>query len=83
MPSGEYTNNDLGICGICGKRLRPLYKNNDWDNRAYHITCFKKILNDIANYNKVAYEKYGVEKRVAGLPISEAKKKKKFEIVFE
>ena len=46
-------------------------------------TCFKKILNDIANYNKVAYEKYGVEKRVAGLPISEAKKKKKFEIIFE
>ena len=27
MPSGEYTNNTLKECGICGKKMRPLYQN--------------------------------------------------------
>ncbi len=84
MPSGQYTNNNLKECGICGKKMRPLYKNKDWENRAYHITCFRKIVSDIANYNVTAFTKYGVEKKVAGIPISEAREKKdKFVIKFE
>tara|TARA_R110000787_G_scaffold264391_1_gene370281 strand:- start:349 stop:603 length:255 start_codon:yes stop_codon:yes gene_type:complete len=83
MPSGNYTNNDLGECGICGKKMRPLLKNEDWPNRAFHVTCFKKILNDISNYNVVAYTKYGIEKRVANMPISQAKKQKSFTINFD
>ena len=84
MPSGEYTNNDLKECGICGKKMRPLYKNKDWPDRSYHITCFRKIVSAIANYNTTAYTKYGVEKKVAGMSLSEAREKKdKFIIKFE
>tara|TARA_R110002153_G_scaffold260442_1_gene420469 strand:+ start:211 stop:465 length:255 start_codon:yes stop_codon:yes gene_type:complete len=83
MPSGLYTNNDLKDCGICGKKMRPLLKNTDWENRAFHVTCFKKILHDITNYNVVAYTKYGIEKRVANMPISIAKTKKTFTISFD
>ena len=43
MPSGTYKN-DLGHCGICGKKLRPLYKNKDWEKRKYHVSCFREML---------------------------------------
>tara|TARA_R110000822_G_scaffold5124_2_gene22145 strand:- start:1122 stop:1373 length:252 start_codon:yes stop_codon:yes gene_type:complete len=82
MPSGFYVN-ELGNCGICQKPMRPLYKNTDWKNRAYHVTCFKKIINDMHNYNTIAYSKYGVEKKVANMPITEAKKQKSFTITFD
>tara|TARA_R110000796_G_scaffold112579_1_gene224164 strand:+ start:586 stop:837 length:252 start_codon:yes stop_codon:yes gene_type:complete len=83
MPSGKYENNDLKECGICGQKMRPLYKNKDWDGRAYHITCFRKIVSDIANYNTTAFTKYGVEKKVAGMTVSEAKKQDSFVITFD
>tara|TARA_R110000823_G_scaffold193765_1_gene325188 strand:- start:224 stop:478 length:255 start_codon:yes stop_codon:yes gene_type:complete len=83
MPSGEYTNNELGNCGICQKKMRPLYRNKDWEGRAYHITCFRKIINDIANYNTTAYTKYGVEKKIHGMPESQARTQKEFVITFD
>tara|TARA_R110002012_G_scaffold71664_2_gene183642 strand:+ start:824 stop:1075 length:252 start_codon:yes stop_codon:yes gene_type:complete len=82
MPSGVYENK-LGNCGICGKPMRPLYKNKDWKGRAYHITCFKNIIKDIHNYNTVAYTKYGVEKRIANMKESDAKEQKSFTITFD
>jgi len=83
MPSGVYQNNKLGTCGICGRKLRPLYKQDDWDQRKYHVTCFKGILRDVANYNTVAYTKYGHTKRIAGLPEPVARKELTFTITFE
>jgi hypothetical protein len=82
MPSGTYKN-DLGNCGICGKKLRPLYKNKDWEKRKYHVSCFREMLSDINNYNDVAFTKYGHTKKVANMPITEAKKQKSFTITFE
>ena len=35
------------------------------------------------NYNTIAYSKYGVEKKVANMPITEAKKQKSFTISFD
>ena len=75
MPSGIY-NSKLGNCGICGKIMRPLYKNKDWEGRAYHITCFKNIIKDIHNYNEVAYTKYGVEKKGSKYESVRCKKRK-------
>ncbi len=82
MPSGVY-NNDMGLCGICGNKLRPLYKNKDWENRKYHVSCFREMLSDIHNYNETAFTKYGHTKKVANMPITEARKQKSFTIVFE
>ncbi len=82
MPSGYYEN-DMPNCGICGRKLRPLYKNKDWKSRAYHVTCWKNMVNDIANYNRVAYSKYGHVKRVADMPLEEAKKQDKFVVEFD
>tara|TARA_R110000824_G_scaffold352161_1_gene539229 strand:- start:302 stop:553 length:252 start_codon:yes stop_codon:yes gene_type:complete len=83
MPSGCYENNELGDCGICGKRMRPLLKNEDWANRKYHVSCFKKILSDISNYNTVAFTKYGHIKKIAGLPEPEARKQLEFKVSFD
>jgi hypothetical protein len=84
MPSGHYTNNELKDCGICGKKMRPLYKNKDWAERAYHVTCFRRIVSDIANYNTTAYTKYGCEKQIAGMPESQARTRKEpFVISFD
>tara|TARA_R110000824_G_scaffold149406_2_gene319721 strand:- start:2551 stop:2799 length:249 start_codon:yes stop_codon:yes gene_type:complete len=82
MPSGTYQNT-LGRCKICKKNLRPLYKNNDWETRKFHVSCFKELISDIKNYHLIAYDKYGHEKTIGGIPISEAKKQKNFTIKFE
>ena len=52
MPSGT-PNDEERFCRICNKQLRPLYKNKDWENRKYHISCFKELLSDITNYNEI------------------------------
>jgi hypothetical protein len=83
MPSGVYENNSLGNCLMCGKKMRPLYKHDDWPTRKYHISCFRELISDISNYNKVAYTKYGVKKKVANVPIEEAREKKEFTISFD
>lgn len=61
------------FCKICGKALRPLLKNKDWDNRQYHITCYNQIINDLNNFNKVAYTKYNYKRKVNGMTLDEAK----------
>tara|TARA_R100000805_G_C3543215_1_gene57596 strand:+ start:126 stop:377 length:252 start_codon:yes stop_codon:yes gene_type:complete len=83
MPSGTWANNDLGDCLMCGKKLRPLYKNSDWKTRKYHVSCFRELVSDISNYNKVAYTKYGVKKKIANMPEEVAKEKKQFTITFD
>lgn len=72
-------------CKICFKRLRRLNKTTDWDARLYHISCYKGIISDIYNYNTTAYEKYGHEKRINGVPISEIRRnpKHKFIVYFD
>jgi hypothetical protein len=82
MPSGTY-NDDMGLCGICGRKLRPLYKNKDWESRKYHVSCFREMVSDISNYNDIAISKYGHTKKIANMPIEEAKKQKTFVINFE
>lgn len=59
MTSGT-CNNEFRECGLCGKKLRPLRANNDWNGRKYHVSCFTELISDIANYSKVAYTKYNV-----------------------
>mgnify|MGYP003655010635 CR=1 FL=1 len=70
MPSGTY-NDEERLCGICSKKLRPLKNTEDWSSRKYHITCFKSLISDIYNYNRVCYKKYGHKKFVAGFPIDQ------------
>ena len=83
MPSGIWANNDLGNCLMCGKKLRPLYKNSDWQTRKYHVSCFRELVSDISNYNKVAYTKYDVKKKTVNLPEDKAREKKEFTITFD
>lgn len=71
MPSGTYKN-EVRRCKICGKKLRPLKNMKDWESRKYHVTCFKELISDISNYNKVAYTKYGHTKLIAGLELGSA-----------
>ena len=56
MPSGTREDEER-ICKICNNKLRPLYKNEDWEGRKYHVACFKGILKDIMNYHKICYKK--------------------------
>jgi len=72
MPSGTYKD-ECRECKICGKKLRPLYKNEDWKARKYHVSCFRDIMADIANYRKIAYTKYGHKKKVAGMFVEDIK----------
>jgi len=82
MPSGEY-NNEERRCRICKKKLRPLWASQDWDDRKYHITCFRELLADIHNYNKVCYTKYKHKKVVAGMEIDKIPKDHKFVLNFD
>ena len=82
MPSGTY-NDEMRVCKICGKKLRPLYKNEDWANRQYHVSCFRDVVSDIANYNKVAYTKYGHKKKVAGICVEDVKPETKFIVTWD
>lgn len=82
MPSGTY-NDEMRVCKICGKKLRPLYKNDDWQDRKYHVSCFRDIMSDISNYHKVAYTKYGHKKKVAGMLVDDIRPETKFTITFD
>ena len=57
------------ICRICGKKLRPFTKNEDWDTRIYHITCFKNLIKDIYKFDSIAFKKYGFDKKIGNMPI--------------
>ena len=70
MPSGQYEN-EKRFCKICGRKLRPLKHVDDWESRKYHITCWKELLSDIYNYNRVCYKKYGHKKIINGIPIDQ------------
>ncbi len=54
------------FCLSCGKRLKKL-KEENCVNMNYHIVCWNNIINDIKNFEKVAYTKYNYEKRICGL----------------
>ena len=76
MPSGTY-NNETRYCKICKKKLRPLkHKEEDWENRKYHITCFRELVADIHNYNKVCYTKYDKKKMFRNKPIEQVRNEK-------
>tara|TARA_R110002012_G_scaffold139784_2_gene297229 strand:+ start:684 stop:926 length:243 start_codon:yes stop_codon:yes gene_type:complete len=62
------------LCKICGKKLRPLLKQEDYDQRVYHVTCFDNIIKDLNNFGKVAYTKYNYKKKVNNMTIDDAKK---------
>ena len=79
MPSGTREDEER-ICKICGNKLRPLYKNQDWDNRKYHVACFKDILKDIMNYHKICYKKYNHKKKVHDVYVEDMKPDHKFVI---
>tara|TARA_R100001230_G_C5684244_1_gene192508 strand:+ start:1567 stop:1815 length:249 start_codon:yes stop_codon:yes gene_type:complete len=81
MPSGEYEKEER-YCAICKKKLRPLYKNKDWDSRKYHVTCFRDLLADIKNFDTVAYTKYKYKKKVNGIPIEDIPPDHKFVLDF-
>lgn len=51
-------------CKICGKKLRPLTKSQDWDSRVYHVTCFRDLISDISKFDHLAFKKYGYKRKV-------------------
>jgi hypothetical protein len=60
------------FCLQCGKRLKKLtLENGDYLN--YHKTCWTTLINDIKNFEKVAYTKYNYKKRICGLTTEEIK----------
>lgn len=76
------------ICKICGLPLRPLTKNKDWEERVYHMVCFKNMIKDIKNFDKTAFTKYEYKKRLTnGMTYEQAQahanKGKKFVIKFD
>mgnify|MGYP000341883461 FL=1 len=82
MPSGTPID-EMRECKICGNKLRPLYKNEDWANRKYHVACFKSILKDIANYNEICYKKYNHRKKVHDVFVDEMKPDHKFVVTWD
>lgn len=61
-------------CLICNKYLRKLSKSQDWSNRTYHIHCWKEMIQDIKNFDKVCYVKYDYEPLIEGKTLEEWKK---------
>lgn len=70
------------FCLSCGKRLKKTSMENGFKLN-YHKTCWKEIINDIKNFEKVAYTKYNYEKRICGLTEKEIKKGKPIIIYFD
>jgi len=58
-------------CKICDRKLRPLTKAKDWEQRCYHVTCFRELVKDIYRYDKIAYNKYRHKQKVGGKFIDE------------
>lgn len=65
MPEFVKEGEKAKLCKICKGKLRKWNKTKDWDGRNYHRKCFNDIIKDIHNFNNVAYEKYGYEKRIS------------------
>tara|TARA_R110000803_G_scaffold50732_3_gene105128 strand:+ start:232 stop:498 length:267 start_codon:yes stop_codon:yes gene_type:complete len=59
------------FCKICDRKLRPLTKSKDWDSRCYHVTCFRDLVTDIYNFDKIAYKKYNHKKKVGTKSLDE------------
>lgn len=54
------------FCLKCGKKLKKFtLENGEFLN--YHKQCWKELINDIKNFEKVAYTKYNYKKRICGL----------------
>tara|TARA_R110002126_G_scaffold279023_1_gene425808 strand:- start:18147 stop:18383 length:237 start_codon:yes stop_codon:yes gene_type:complete len=58
-------------CLICNKYLRKLSVNSDWLNRAYHIHCWKIMIKDIKNFDKICYVKYDYDPLIEGKTLEE------------
>ena len=54
------------FCLSCGKRLKRLKEENNITMN-YHKVCWNNIINDIKNFEQIAYTKYNYEKRICGL----------------
>jgi len=55
-------NTSNGFCLICGTRLK---QNKSLEN--YHIKCWRTMINDIKNFDKICYKKYDYKKTICGL----------------
>ncbi len=51
------------LCRLCKKKLRRFRVSTEYDNRVYHKKCFETICNDVRDFHKVAFSKYGYEKK--------------------
>ena len=71
-----------GFCLCCGRRLKKIQKEKGY-TMAYHLKCWKEIINDIKNFNTVCYEKYHYNKRICGLTEDEIKAGSPIIIKFE
>jgi hypothetical protein len=61
------------LCKLCGKKLRRFRVSADYKERKYHKKCFESIVEDVRNFQTVAYTKYGHTKRIDGKTIAEHK----------
>ena len=70
------------FCLQCGKRLKKLVSEKG-DNLNYHKACWKTMINDIKNFETVAYTKYNYKKLICGLTAEEIKEGKPIVVHFE
>lgn len=70
------------FCLSCGKRLKKYHtENGEFLN--YHKTCWKTLIDDLKNFEKVAYTKYNYKKRICGLTEDEIKEGKSIVVHFD
>ena len=62
-----------GFCLACGKRLKDL-KLRPNDKKVYHEKCWKMLLSDIKNFDKVAESKFFYIPLIDGKTLEEHKK---------
>lgn len=70
------------FCLQCGKRLKKL-TNENGENLNYHKSCWTTLINDLKNFEKVAYTKYNYKKRICGLTEDEIKEGKPIVVHFD
>ena len=59
--------NSNSFCLFCGKKLRKIYKNCNPDEKtAFHSKCFKEMIFDIKNFDKICFEKYNYKRLYDG-----------------
>ena len=61
MPSGE-SKDEVRRCRMCKRKLRKLYKFDDWGDRQFHITCFNQLIKDLPNFKNITYTKLRAKK---------------------